>query len=67
MQVIRLDHDAFSGVYTLYLHDQEVGYISKIKYEHNGRKGFRGVSVHGQVIYAYSLLSAQNLLVEAYH
>lgn len=67
MQVIRLDHDAFSGVYTLYLRDKEVGFISKIQYEHNGRKGFRGVSVHGEVIYAYSLLSAQNRLMEAYH
>jgi hypothetical protein len=67
MSIIRLDHDAFSGVYTLYLRDQEVGYISKIKYEHDGRKGFRGVSVHGDVIYAYSLLSAQNLLMGAYH
>lgn len=67
MQVIRLDHDAFSGVYTLYLRDKEVGFISKIQYEHNGRKGYRGVSVHGEVIYAYSLLSAQNRLMEAYH
>ena len=67
MQVIRLDHDAFSGVYTLYIRDKEVGFISKIQYEHNGRKGYRGVSVHGEVIYAYSLLSAQNLLMEAYH
>lgn len=67
MQVIRLDHDAFSGVYTLYIRDKEVGFISKIQYEHNGRKGYRGVSVHGEVIYAYSLLSAQNRLMEAYH
>jgi hypothetical protein len=67
MSVFSLQYDAFSGVYTLFYFGKEVGYISKIKYEHDGRKGFRGVSVHGDVIYAYSLLSAQNLLMGAYH
>lgn len=67
MSVIRLEKDELSGVYTLYLHGKEVGYISKIQYKADRRKGFRGVSVHGDIIYAYSLLSAQNKLMEAYH
>jgi hypothetical protein len=67
MSVFSLEHDAFSGVYTLLYFGKEVGYISKIKYEHDGRKGFRAVSVHGQIQYARTLKSAQDILMGAYH
>lgn len=67
MEVIRLEQDLYSGVYTLYYFDKEVGYISKIKYKMDRRNGFRGVSVHGEIIYAPSLSSAKKRLMEVYH
>jgi hypothetical protein len=67
MSVFSLEYDPFSGVYTLLYFGKEVGYISKIKYEHDGRKGFRAVSVHGHIQYARTLTSAQDILMGAYH
>jgi hypothetical protein len=67
MDVIRLEQDLYSGVYTLFYFDKEVGYISKIKYMATGERGYRGISVHGGIVYARSLKMAKTRLMEAYH
>lgn len=67
MPVFTLDHDLYSGVYTLYYFGKEVGYISKIQYQATGERGYRGVSVHGDIVYGRSLKAAQALLMGVYH
>ena len=67
MEPIRLEQDLYSGVYTVFYFDKEVGYITKVKYKMDRRNGFRGVSVHGEIIYASSLSSAKKRLMEVYH
>lgn len=67
MEVIRLEQDLYSGVYTVFYFDKEVGYISKVKYNQTRERGYRGVSVHGDVVYARTLRMAQTKLMEQYH
>ena len=53
--------------YTVTYFGKEVGYIAKVRYIKTRHRGYRAVSVHGEIAYARNLLMAQNLLLGMYH
>jgi hypothetical protein len=53
--------------YTVIYYGKEVGYIAKIRYMTSRYRGFRAVSVHGEIGYARNLLDAQNVLMGMHH
>jgi hypothetical protein len=55
------------NTYTLTYFGKEVGHICKIRYLQTRNRGFRVISVHGEIGYAHGLLSAQKKLMEMYH
>jgi hypothetical protein len=55
------------GIYQLDYFGHLTGYISKIKIKNRDRHTWRAVSVHGEVKHTYSLESARQWLLSAYH
>jgi len=55
------------GIYQLDYFGHLTGYISKIKIKNRDRHTWRAVSVHGEVKHTYSLESARQWLLAAYH
>lgn len=53
--------------WTLYYFDKEVGYISKRPSISGHYNTYRGVSVHGSIVWTGSLDSAQSALLAEYH
>jgi hypothetical protein len=53
--------------WTLFYFAQEVGYISKRPSMSGNHNTYRGVSVHGSIVWAGSLDSAQSALLSEYH
>ena len=53
--------------YTLTYFGKEVGHICKIRYLQTRDRGFRVMSVHGEIAYARNLELAQSVLMGMYH
>lgn len=55
------------NTYTLTYFGKEVGHICKIRYLQTRDRGFRVMSVHGEIAYARNLELAQSVLMGMYH
>ncbi|CAB5220176.1 hypothetical protein UFOVP231_82 [uncultured Caudovirales phage] len=55
------------GIWQLDYFGRPAGFIGRIKVKNRDRHHWRAVSVHGQVHHAYSLESARQWLLAAYH
>ena len=55
------------GIWQLTYFGHATGFINKIRIKNRDRHHWRAVSVHGQVKHCYSLESARQWLLAAYH
>ena len=55
------------NTYTLTYFGKEVGHICKIRYLQTRDRGYRVISVHGEIAYARNLGLAQSTLMGMYH
>jgi len=63
IQMIK-DH---TGVWTVTYGPEEIGWVSQIGTKMRQESKYRAVSVHGEVKHCYSLESARQWLLAAYH
>jgi hypothetical protein len=66
MNPIQLTNNG-DNTYTVTYFGKEVGHICKIRYLQTRDRGYRVISVHGEIAYARNLLIAQNMLMGMYH